>query len=78
LDCEMAQAVDVNNVKTILKRLTNENLKRILREENLQVSGLKTALQGRMIECMFCFPGALRVDFSFISPPSSFFSLLQN
>ena len=72
----MAQMLDVNNVKTSLKRLTNENLKRILKEENLPVSGVKATLQGRMMECTFYSLLSSRPLSSPIHSPSCFFYLL--
>lgn len=40
-----------------VKQLTVDRLKRALRQEGLQVSGIKNELQIRLIARMFCFNG---------------------
>lgn len=42
---------DIQSVISLVKSLLNSQLKQILREEGLHVSGVKSALQERVIDC---------------------------
>lgn len=48
-----AQADLVRGTIAEVKSLTVDRLKRVLRQENLQVSGIKNELQIRLIGCMY-------------------------
>lgn len=45
------QVPEIQRLSAMVKTMTNAQLKSILRSERLMVSGLKTALQIRIIEC---------------------------
>jgi E3 SUMO-protein ligase PIAS1 len=49
------QASELQSVIALIKTLTNAQLKEILRIERLAVSGVKAALQMRIIECSSIF-----------------------
>jgi hypothetical protein len=49
------QAQELQSVIALIKTLTNAQLKEILRVERLPVSGVKAALQMRIIECSSIF-----------------------
>lgn len=46
------QSSDLQSVVALVKTLTNAQLKDILRNEGLAVSGVKSALQIRIIDCL--------------------------
>lgn len=46
---------ELHSLSSLIKTLTNAQLKDILRSEGLAVSGVKTALQLRIIECLSPF-----------------------
>lgn len=50
------QAPDFQSITALIKTLTNVQLKDILRNEGLTVSGVKVSLQLRIIDCQFINP----------------------
>jgi E3 SUMO-protein ligase PIAS1 len=46
-----SHAHELNSLSSLVKTLTNSQLKDILRNEGLAVSGVKASLQIRIIEC---------------------------
>lgn len=59
----LAQAPEVQRLCNMVKTMTNAQLKNVLRGERLMVSGVKTALQIRIIECScFSLYGKAEVD----------------
>lgn len=55
------QSSELQSAIALVKTLTNAQLKDILRDEGLAVSGVKAALQIRIIECLYIsFPPNVR------------------
>lgn len=47
------QSSEINHLVALIKTLTNPQLKDLLRNEGLAVSGVKMTLQLRIIDCSF-------------------------
>lgn len=47
------QSSEITHLVALIKTLTNPQLKDLLRNEGLAVSGVKISLQLRIIDCMF-------------------------
>lgn len=64
---------EVLNLVALIKTLTNPQLKDLLRNEGLAVSGVKASLQMRIIDCsssLLCVPSLASPHFTLRFPPS--------
>lgn len=63
------QVSEIPHLTALIKTLTNPQLKDLLRNEGLAVSGVKVSLQLRIIDCPF-HPFLAPPTLSFLFPPA--------